>query len=126
MLNNPIDSSVRETTFGDLDAALDQTRKALRLANFTEAEQLLERVRRQRDRESADYFNLLGALHEGRGKHRLARKCYGKANAFLKTFEPAQSNLQRLHQIGRDGTTERTLRLGDENDAVWYAKLPRK
>jgi len=116
MLNNRIDAVVRESSFGELAGMLDRARKAIRLADYAQAELLLKEAQQRRDRDAAEYFNLLGALHEAKNKRRLARKCYAKANALLNNYEPARFNLKR----GGVGSA----RLGDEIEGVWFAKLP--
>ncbi len=122
MLNDRLNSSVKESCFGQIHALLDQTRKAIRLADYSQAEQLLNQSLQMRDREAADYFNLLGALHEGQKKWRLAEKCYVGALEILKAYEPAKSNLQRLIQFRCKGSTDRCIQLGDEISTLWYAR----
>ncbi len=116
MLNSRFDSIVRQVPFNELDGILDRARKAIRLADYPEAESLLKEAQQRRDRDAAEYFNLLGAVYEGQKKHRLAKKCYSKANALVSSYEPAKINLNR-RGVGH-------AHLGDEIQSVWFARLP--
>ena len=104
--------------------ALDHIRKALRLADFTNAESLLTRAAERRETQAAEYFNLLGVLYEAQRKWRLARKCYGKAVTANPKYEPARLNVRRLNELQRFGHSTQAVVLGDEPAGVWFAKLP--
>jgi DNA-binding NtrC family response regulator len=108
----------------DYDQVLDRIRKMLRLADYTSAEALLMKAADQQEKHSAEYFNLLGVLYEAQHKWRLARKCYTRAINIDKRFAPAQSNLRRLEELSRSGKSSQAVRLGDEADSLWFAKLP--
>ena len=84
------------------------------MANLATAESLLMRVAESREKQSAEYFNLLGILYEAQAKWRLARKCYGKAIAADKNFVPAQSNMRRLYELQNFGKSAEPVLLGDE------------
>jgi two-component system response regulator (stage 0 sporulation protein F) len=120
-LKFPADAEVG--AFG-YEQVLDRIRKTLRLADYASAEALLMKAADRNDKQSAQYFNLLGVLYEAQHKWRLARKCYGKAIAADKRFEPAQANMLRLHELYTLGRSSQAIRLGDEADDVWFAKLP--
>ncbi len=124
MLNNRIDSVVRQVSFGELDGILDRVRKAIRLADYPQAELLLRDAQRRKDRETAEYLNLQGVLHEGQRKWRQAAKCYRKALETMESYEPARSNLQRLIRLRHGGETSWAIQLGDEIKGVWFAQLP--
>jgi DNA-binding response OmpR family regulator len=109
---------------GGYDEALDRARKALRLMDLPDAEQMLVRAAERRDQQSAAYFNLLGILYESQHKWRLARKCYDRAVDADEHYEPAKTNFRRLDEMRRTGRTERRVVLGDEPDDVWYAQVP--
>lgn len=95
------------------EAVLDKIRKSLRLADFDNAESLLMKAASRREQHSAEYFNLLGVLYEANRNWRLARKCYGKAIAADKQYEPAQINMRRLYELNTFGRTAETIALGD-------------
>jgi DNA-binding response OmpR family regulator len=109
---------------GGYDEALRRIRRALRLADYSSAESLLEKAADRKNQHTAEYFNLLGVLYEAHHKWRLARKCYGKAISADKRFEPAQANLRRLYEFQTYGRSHEAVRLGDESDDIWYARLP--
>jgi DNA-binding response OmpR family regulator len=111
---------------GGYEKAIDQIRRALRLADFSTAESMLMSAADHCDRHSADYFNLLGVLYEAQRKYRLARKCYGKAMVANKGYEPAQANMRRLYELQTFGRTTQGVVLGDESSDVWYARVPEK
>jgi hypothetical protein len=54
----------------------------------------------------------------------LARKCYGKAIAADKRYEPAQANMRRLYELQALGRSTQGVMLGDQADDLWYARLP--
>jgi DNA-binding response OmpR family regulator len=109
---------------GGYEEAVDRIRKALRLADYNNAEALLEKVAEKKNKHVAEYFNLLGVLYEAHRKWRLARKCYGKALAADRNFEPAQANLRRLFELQTYGRSTQAIMLGDEVNDVWFARLP--
>ena len=76
---------------GGYEQVLDRIRKTLRLADYTNAESLLMNAADRKERQSAEYFNLLGVLYETQHKWRLARKCYGKALSADEQYEPARA-----------------------------------
>jgi len=114
---------VLEFPGGD-EQALARARKALRLADYDSAESLLMKAADRKNTSSAEYFNLLGVLYEAQRKWRLARKCYSKAIAADKHYEPAQANMRRLYELQTYGRSTQGVMLGDEPDDVWFAKLP--
>jgi tetratricopeptide (TPR) repeat protein len=116
MLNSRLNSVVKESSFGEHQTLLDHARQAIRLADYEQAQVLLNRSLMLRDRQAAEYFNLLGVVYEGQKKWRLARKCFKKANAILSNYEPAKYNIRR-RGVG-------AARLGDEDRNVWLAQLP--
>jgi DNA-binding response OmpR family regulator len=109
---------------GGYDEALRRIRRALRLADYSSAESLLEKAADRKNQHTAEYFNLLGVLYEAHHKWRLARKCYGKSISADKRFEPAQANLRRLYELQTYGRSHEPVKLGDESDDVLYARLP--
>jgi len=109
---------------GGYEEALTRIRRALRLADYSDAEVLLEKAAARKNKHAAEYFNLLGVLYEAHHKWRLARKCYGKATAADKRFEPALANMRRLYELQAYGRTHQAVMLGDESDDMWYARLP--
>lgn len=109
---------------GGYEEALSRIRKALRLADYSSAEALLEKATERKNQHTAQYFNLLGVLYEAHHKWRLARKFYGKAIAADKRFEPAQANMRRLYELHAYGRSHQAVMLGDESDDIWYARLP--
>jgi DNA-binding response OmpR family regulator len=109
---------------GGYEKALGRVRKALRLADYDNAEALLTKAADRKKTSSAQYFNLLGVLYEAQRKWRLARKCYGKAIAADKRYEPAQANMRRLYELQSLGRSTQGVMLGDEAGDLWYARLP--
>jgi DNA-binding response OmpR family regulator len=109
---------------GGYEEALNRICKALRLADYSSAEALLEKAAQRKNQHTAQYFNLLGVLYEAQHKWRLARKCYTKAIAADKRFEPAQTNMRRLFELHAYGRSHEAVKLGDETDDIWYARLP--
>lgn len=106
------------------DRVLERIRKTLRLADYPNAEGLLMKVADRNDKQSAEYFNLLGVLYEAQHKWRLAKKCYTKAITLNKQFKPAQANMLRLHELQTVGRSTRPVLLGDEADGLLFARLP--
>jgi DNA-binding response OmpR family regulator len=107
---------------GGYEAVLDRIRKALRLAQYADAESLIMKAAELSHRD-APYFNLLGALYETRQQLRLAGKFYNKATGINPRYEPAAKNLRRLGEIKRSGQCRSAIVLGDEQDLL-YAQLP--
>ncbi len=99
---------------GGYDDALRRIRKAMRLADFSSAESLLEKAADRKNKHAAEYFNLLGVLYEAHQKWRLARKCYGKAIAADRKFDAAQANMRRLYELHTFGRSAQAVMLGDE------------
>jgi DNA-binding response OmpR family regulator len=111
----------------DYDHVLDRIRKSLRMADYENAESLLTRAADQKDKSSAEYFNLLGVLYESQRKWRLARKCYGKAIASDSHYEPAQSNMRRVYELESLGHSTQPVVLGDEpGDVIFFLTPPAK
>ncbi|MGA2583475.1 MAG: response regulator [Tepidisphaeraceae bacterium] len=109
---------------GGYEQALNRIRKALRLADYSSAEILLEKAAERKNKHKAEYFNLLGVLYEAHRKWRLARKCYNKALSADRKFEPAQANMRRLYEMQTYGRSTQAVMLGDESGDLWYARLP--
>jgi len=103
---------------GNSDEVLAHIRALLRLTDYSNAESLLEKAAVRKTQHMADYFNLLGVLYEAQRKWRLARKCYAKAIAADKQFEPAQANMRRLFELQTYGRSTQAVMLGDEADEV--------
>jgi DNA-binding response OmpR family regulator len=103
---------------------LDRVRKALRMAEYADAESLLARAADLAARDPA-YYNLMGIIYESRRRFRLARKFYNRALSIRDDYEPARSNLQRLAELQSRRWTTIPVMLGDpmEKD-VWMARLP--
>lgn len=128
VLNEPLSitqapgAAANDPLAGGYEAVLDRIRKALRLAQFTDAETLLMKVADLALNDAA-YFNLLGVLYEARHQWHLARKLYGKAIRADKRYEPAQTNMRRIYELHTFGKARDPISLGDEAD-IWYARLP--
>jgi CheY-like chemotaxis protein len=101
---------------GGYEQALERVRVSLRLTNLPNAEGMLMRLAESRQKQTAEYFNLLGVLYEAQAKWRLARKCYGKAIATDKHFVPAQINMRRLYELQEFGKSKEPVMLGDESE----------
>jgi CheY-like chemotaxis protein len=99
---------------GAYEDVLIRIRKALRVADYSNAEAMLEYAAARKNQHAAEYFNLLGVLYETQHKWRLARKCYGKAISADKRFEPAQANMRRLYELHAFGRSHQPVMLGDE------------
>jgi DNA-binding response OmpR family regulator len=110
---------------GDYEQALSRVRNALRVVDYSTAESLLEKAAQRKSKYNAEYYNLLGVLYEAQQKWRLARRCYGKAIAADKRFEPAQANMRRLFELHTYGRSHQAIMLGDETDEPTYAPPPR-
>ena len=108
---------------GGYGAVLNRARKALRLAEYADAETLLMKAADLAEKDAA-YFNLLGVLYEVRRQPRLARKFYGKAIAANGSYEPAQKNMRRLYELKTFGRTREPATLGDEPGENWYTRIP--
>ncbi len=121
----PVDQSPgsADPLAGGYGAVLDRVRKALRMANYADAETLMMKAADLAQKDAA-YLNLLGVLFESQRKWRLARKCYNKAISADGRYEPPQRNLRRLIEMKATGRTEQPIVLGDEPDDVWFARLP--
>ncbi len=109
---------------GGYEQVLGRVRRALRLMDLVDAQELLAAAAQRRDQQSAAYFNLLGILYESQHHWRLARKCYGKALDADEHYGPARTNFRRLTEMHRDGRTDQRVALGDEPDDVWFAQMP--
>ena len=90
---------------------LQKIRDDLAHHDLEHAQQLLD-IAAARAEEDPAYFNLLGVLHELEGDANAARTFYRKAAG--QGYEPARSNLQRLHEIRFYGRAYRDVQLGDE------------
>lgn len=108
---------------GGYGGVLNRARKALRLADYADAETLLMKAADLAEKDAA-YFNLIGVLYEVRGQHRLARKFYGKAIAANNHYEPAQKNMRRLYELQTFGRSQEPATLGDEPGEAWYCRIP--
>jgi hypothetical protein len=124
MLNERNDLIVRESSFRQLQSILEEARKAIRLAEYTQAQLLLDQSLKLSNRDAADYFNLIGACCEGRKQWRHARKSYLKSCSILNSYQPGKLNLQRLIQLRSGGIVERPIQLGDEPADLWFAHAP--
>ena len=104
-------------TAGGYERALDRARKLLRIADVSNAEAMLVSAAEQKDRSTADYFNLLGVIYEAQQKWRLARKFYGKAMRADKHYKPAQLNMRRIYELYTFGRSKQEVVLEDEPGA---------
>ena len=109
---------------GGYDRVLVRIRQSLRLADYSSAESLLEKAAEKKNHYTAEYFNLLGVLYEAHQRWRLARKCYGKAIAIDKHFEPAQANMRRLYELHTYGRSKQAVVLGDEPQELRLVRMP--
>jgi tetratricopeptide (TPR) repeat protein len=107
---------------GSYDIAVARIRKALRMADFENAEALLMKAADRKQTSSAEYYNLLGVLYEAQRQWRLARKCYGKAIAADKHYDPAQRNMRRLYELHTFGKSDQGVVLGDELEVPGQAR----
>jgi DNA-binding response OmpR family regulator len=99
---------------GGYERVLDRIRHALHAADFESAQALLDTAASCRNKQAAEYFNLLGVLYEAQRKWRLARKCYGRAISTEGHYEPAQANMRRLYELHTFGKSSEPVAL-DEN-----------
>jgi CheY-like chemotaxis protein len=99
-------------------SVVSQIRRSLQLAEYTSAETMLSQVADRRELNSAEYFNLLGVLYEAQHKWRLARKCYGKAIAASRKYEPAQLNMRRMYELYAFGRSALPVSLGQDADEL--------
>ena len=113
-----------EALAGGYEAVLDRVRKALRLAQYADAETLLMKAA-DLGGDDAAYFNLLGVLYEAHRQWRLARKFYGKAMRADRHFEPAKQNMRRIYELETFGRSIQAVALGDESE-IWLARFPRE
>jgi DNA-binding response OmpR family regulator len=118
----PVSDRAADPLAGGYEAVLDRARKALRLANYADAESLIMKAADLAHRD-APYFNLLGALYETQREFRLAGKFYRKALSINSRYAPASSNLRRLGELKRSGKLNTAVVLGDELNLL-YARLP--
>jgi DNA-binding response OmpR family regulator len=99
---------------GGYEQVLHLIRRSMQKADFSSAESLLSQAANAREQQSAQYFNLLGVLYEAQRKWRLARKCYGKAIAADRKYEPSQLNMRRLYELQSFGHSTQSVMLGGE------------
>ena len=97
---------------------LGRVRKLLRTADYATAETLLMKAADRNARTTVEYFNLLGVLYEAQQNYRLARKCYGKAIAADKNYQPSQLNMRRIFELERFGHSKQQVVLGDEEEGA--------
>jgi DNA-binding response OmpR family regulator len=105
---------------GEYEQALSRVRQALRVVDYSTAESLLDKAAQRKSKYNAEYYNLLGVLYEAQHKWRLARRCYGKAIATDKRFEPAQANMRRLFELHTYGRSHQAVMLGDESEELTH------
>ena len=113
-----IPASVKVDIPGGYDLVLDQIRRALHAADFTQAESLLETAAQRRNQQAAEYFNLLGILYEAQRKWRLARKCYGRAISTDGKYSPSQMNMRRLYELHTFGKSSQPVILDEVKQGV--------
>ena len=102
VLNEPeLDSppNVEVNIPGGYEEVLGYIRRALKQEDLSSAQALLEVAADRRNKQAAEYFNLLGVLYETQRKWRLARKCYGRAISSNGKHEPSQANMRRLYEL---------------------------
>jgi len=109
----PVARSLDEALAGGYAAVLERVRKALRLADYTDAETLLMKAA-DLGQQDAAYFNLLGVLYETQQKWNLARKFYGKAIRSNRRYQPAQQNMRRIFELYEFGHSKQAVALGDK------------
>jgi CheY-like chemotaxis protein len=107
---------------GGYAGVLNRARKALRMAQYADAESLLMKAADLAHKD-APYYNLLGVLYESQRQWRLAARFYSKAIAVNSRYDPAQRNLWRLQDLKRTGKSREAAVLGDEPD-VMMARMP--
>ena len=106
------------------EQALERARKLLRVADFSNAEAMLVSAAEQKDKSTADYFNLLGVIYEAQQKWRLARKFYGKAMRADKHYKPAQLNMRRIYELYTFGRSKQDVVLEDEPAETEPVEMP--
>jgi hypothetical protein len=92
---------------------LSDARTALRRGELEQAEHLLMQAGVLADGDAA-FHNLVGVLHECRGRTRQAKKSYGRAIAASGKYLPSQLNMRRLYELSALGSTVQPVALGDE------------
>jgi two-component system, response regulator, stage 0 sporulation protein F len=102
---------------GGYDEVLEYIRHALQREDLASAEALLEVAAERRNKQAAEYFNLLGVLYEAQRKWRLARKCYGRAISSDGKHEPSQANMRRLYELHTFGKSAQPVMLGEHETA---------
>jgi DNA-binding response OmpR family regulator len=102
---------------GGYASALSRIRRSLEMVDLTTAESLLMKAAERQQVQSAEYFNLLGVLYEAQRKWRLAQKCYGRAIAADKRYEPAQINMRRIYELNTFGRSDLPAMLGNDAPA---------
>jgi DNA-binding NtrC family response regulator len=116
VLNEPeldAPSNADVNTAGGYEEVLGYIRHALKREDLASAESLLEVAAERRNKQAAEYFNLLGVLYEVQRKWRLARKCYGRAISSDGQFEPSQANMRRLYELHTYGKSSLPILLSD-------------
>jgi hypothetical protein len=103
------------------DRTLADARAALRDGAVARAEAALMRAAPIAGDDPA-FFNLLGVLHECRGRLRAARKAYGRAIAIDGLHPAAQQNMRRLYELRTFGRTIELVALGDDSDSLTPAR----
>lgn len=98
---------------GGYEMVLKSIREALNRSDVDNAAALLEAAAACRNRQAAEYFNLLGVLYEIQRKWRLARKCYGRAISTDSKHEPAQANMRRLYELHTYGKSDQPVVLDE-------------
>ena len=94
--------------------ALADARAALRRGDLERAEHLLMQAGFLADGDAA-FHNLVGVLHECRGRTRQAKKSYGRAIAASPGYLPSQLNMRRHYELSALGSTIHPVALGDES-----------
>jgi Flp pilus assembly protein TadD len=106
-------SPPRLTPIVGYDWTLAEARGALRDGALARAEAALMRAAPIAGDDPA-FFNLLGVLHECRGRLRAARRAYGRAIAVDGLHPAAQQNMRRLYELRTFGRTIEPVALGDD------------
>jgi CheY-like chemotaxis protein len=96
---------------GGYEQVLKQIRAALNRADVDGAAALLDVAAATRNKQAAEYFNLLGVLYEAQRKWRLARKCYGRAISSDANNQAAQTNMRRLYELHTYGKSSEPIML---------------
>jgi Flp pilus assembly protein TadD len=105
------------------DWTLAEARAALRDGALARAEAALMRAAPIAGDDPA-FFNLLGVLHECRGRLRAARKAYGRAIAVDGLHPAAQQNMRRLYELRTFGRTIEPVALGDDPNSFDISPPP--